>query len=354
MQKRQRNSIIGMGVLVLFIAGAIILLLWLNNPGRDDEIPIPTLRQTEVVVLPSPTGTFTLPPPTSTPAPTFTITPSPSSLPPTITPSPQPTIIPETPLPDLPPLPAPVEIALGISLFGESGIPPTYGRFGGLYDNQALINAGHVMIVVPGSGASFYIDTFEVTNLQLVNFLNATQLSTIPLEGFSPDARWIEDSQSDSPLIQDELGTWRVRSNRFEMLPARYVSALTARAYCHNIGAALPTLEQWQQAAFMAQDAGGKRPFPWGDAFPNSTYANFNSGELLPRDTLERGRSWVGAFHMGGNVAEWVQVDEKTFGLIGGSFMDDVTTFSEAVQNVKNMDGSHPQPDSGFRCARGS
>jgi formylglycine-generating enzyme required for sulfatase activity len=223
-----------------------------------------------------------------------------------------------------------------------------------LYDNEALIEAGHVMITVPGEAdfPTFHIDAFEVTNLQLVNYLNATQLTDIPLDGWNEAiAGWMVTDDEEAELRQDDLGTWQIRNARYDFVPARGVSGLTARAYCINLGAALPTADQWRRAAFWVRGA-QPRAYPWGDTALDSTFANFASERPVVPESLEAGRSWVGAYHMAGNVAEWVQVDAQTFGIIGGSFLDSGVDFDHNLHEVQIHDASEALPGAGFRCVR--
>jgi hypothetical protein len=145
---------------MLLMIVAVLILIVSNRPDQN-EVVVPTAPPTEIVQpasdTPSPSPSPTLQPPTAT----VTQTAQPTSSPePTSTPAP--TDMPETPAPALPPVPAPVEIALGVTLYEVGGVTPSYGRFGGLYDNEALIEAGHVMITVPGEGdfPTFHIDAF--------------------------------------------------------------------------------------------------------------------------------------------------------------------------------------------------
>jgi len=329
-----------------------VLFLVVGRRGEQVEVVVPTSPPT-IIVHPAsdtPSPSPTLQPPTATITPTVTAPPTSSPEP---TQSPPPTAIPDTPIPALPPVPPSVEIALGVTLYDVGGVAPSYGRFGGLYDNEKLVNAGHVMITVPGDAdiPTFHIDAFEVSNLQLVNYLNATQLTDIPLDGWNDAiAGWMFVNE-EAPLRQDDLGTWQIRNARYDFLPARGVSALTARAYCINLGGALPTLDQWRRAAFWVQGQ-EPRPYPWGDTALDHTFANFASDGPVVPESLEAGRSWVGAYHMAGNVAEWVQIDAQAFGIIGGSFLDNPTDFDHNLHEVQVHDASEALPEAGFRCVR--
>lgn len=343
-RRRNRSSGLVMTSVLLLLIGAVALFLLLSSLGEEEtHVVVPTVPPTIVLAATAsstPSSTASL---TPSPTASYTLAPSPTPPPPSSTP--EPTLIPPTPQPDLPPLPARVEIALGISFFAD-GIPPSYGRFGGLYDNSALIQAGHVMLTVPGDASlpTFHIDAFEVTNLQLVNFLNATQLTQTPLAGWDANAHWIDSPE----LEQDENGLWQIKNQQKARLPARGVSALAARAYCANLEGSLPTLAQWERAAFWINGA----LYPWGDTPPDRSFVNFAGDAPTTRDSMDKGRSWIGAFHMVGNVAEWIQLEEGNFGLIGGSFLDDGASFEDALHTPQRLDPSLAPPEAGFRCVR--
>jgi formylglycine-generating enzyme required for sulfatase activity len=55
---------------------------------------------------------------------------------------------------------------------------------------------------------------------------------------------------------------------------------------------------------------------------------------------------------MAGNVAEWVQIDAQSFGIVGGSFLDSAIDFDNNLHNVQIVDASQALPGAGFRCVR--
>jgi formylglycine-generating enzyme required for sulfatase activity len=52
-----------------------------------------------------------------------------------------------------------------------------------------------------------------------------------------------------------------------------------------------------------------QRVYPWGNAAPDATLANFDSnvGKTTAVGSYTAGASWVGALDMAGNVWEWVR-----------------------------------------------
>jgi hypothetical protein len=354
LRRRQPDGRAGrtlISLIILLVIGGVLLLIWTSLPNDDSEVVLPTVRPTIPTQAP-PTAT-TSPTPTISQTSPATPTPSPTAnvviafstiLPAQPADTPPPSQIAGTAAPELPTLPDPVEIAMSFPIPGEAGIAPTFGRFGGLYDNADLIRAGHIMITVPDS-LPFYIDTFEVTNLQLATYLNASNLTASTWNG--QPVQWINP---DGSLFQDELAIWKVR-DQGDILPVHGVSALAARAYCANIGGSLPSLDQWKRAAFWAEGEAG-RLYPWGNEPPDQSHANFAGTLPLGGQSLEKGRSWIGAFHLAGNVAEWVQVGENTFGLIGGSFLDDALSFEQAIRTVQIFPPNVAPLGAGFRCIR--
>ncbi len=339
----RNKSQTGLMIFLLVLILLVVLLFLLFRPrDTETEIFLPTVRPTlltpEPTITPSQTTTATPSPsasPSITPTLTLTMTVSPTSLPPVL----------DTPAPELPPLPPVVAVNIPAAVTG--GVRH-YGRYGELQDG------GHIMVGFPAAGnissAAFYIDMYEVTNAQLVTYLNASRLTSMSLDDWPSEfAKWIDTFKPEAPLKQDENGRWFVQ--RGDNTPARWVSALAARAYCANRGGRLPTPDEWKQAALWAE-ANSPRPFPWGSAPPDKAHVWFGETEPNTVGQLVDGRSWIGAFDMAGNVAEWVQVDEITFGYMGGSFEDDAATLEKSMQNVTLVDASWALPNVGFRCVK--
>lgn len=247
---------------------------------------------------------------------------------------------------------------------------PTYGMRYPLYTkNSRLGDTPNKMILIPagefvmGSNSrlpdegpqqtvklpAFYIDQFEVTNLQYKKFNDATQ-------GRSPRHwrnRTFPAGKADHPVV--------------------YVSWQNANDYCQWAGKRLPTDAEWEKAA-RGSDG---RMFPWGDEFATdaaNTPVRWQEigqfGDTTPVGAFEKGKSPYGVYDMSGNVWEWTaswykaypgnQTPSESYGeryktLKGGSWFDcsfykcgisaPVFNRSFFAKKVKN--------DSfGFRCAK--
>jgi hypothetical protein len=145
----------------------------------------------------------------------------------------------------------------------------------------------HIMVYIPGK--NYWIDKYEVSNLQFRRFIEAGH------------------GTSASQTGKDEY-------------PA-VVEYEEAESYCRKYGFKLPTETEWEYAA-----SGGKNiDYPWGNESPdeNGIYrANFDSFDdgysfSAPVKRFEKFSSPFGAVNMAGNVAEWTK--EKI--LKGGTFV---------------------------------
>lgn len=195
----------------------------------------------------------------------------------------------------------------------------------------------------------FYMDIYEVTNLQYKLFIDATGRR-------SPDhfrSRTFPSGKADHPVV--------------------YVTWYDADAYCNWAGKRLPTQEEWEKAA-RGTDA---RPFPWGRRFdinaantPLRWSALGQEGDTTPVGSFPDGMSPYGIHDMSGNVWEWTSSWYKPYPgsrwksenygelykvLKGGSWWD--CSFyqcgiSAPVYNRSFFQKRTKNASFGFRCAR--
>jgi len=134
----------------------------------------------------------------------------------------------------------------------------------------------------------FWIDLYEVTNLQYKAFIDSTQRQ-------SPnhfENRTYPPGKADHPVT--------------------YVTWFDANKYCKWAGKRLPTGTEWEKAA-RGTDA---RMYPWGNTF-NVNNANTpqrwkelkQKGDTTPVGSFPQGKSVYGVYDVSGNVWEWTASD---------------------------------------------
>lgn len=127
---------------------------------------------------------------------------------------------------------------------------------------------------------AYWIDKFEVTNAQFRQCVLAGEC--ISEDVYPPD----------------------------DIYPMRLVSLAKARDYCSWRGGQVPTEVEWEYAA-RGPD---RLIFPWGNIFdpaivnidPN-THSVGEANDVIPVNSHPDAASWVGAYNMAGNVAEWTR-----------------------------------------------
>ena len=175
----------------------------------------------------------------------------------------------------------------------------------------------------------------------------------------------------------------KVDTNGFSQRDTQPISGVSwwdALTYCSSRGARLPTEAEWEYAARGPSSLA----YPWGDTFVEEYAVYIANANNETQDIGERpleSASWVGAFDLSGNVAEWVSTahaivdaDDPT---VYKSFFDypyvrderesinrnDVTRVvrggssnnEEAIIRPANRQWLHPEIRNeliGFRCAK--
>jgi iron(II)-dependent oxidoreductase len=123
--------------------------------------------------------------------------------------------------------------------------------------------------------------------------------------------KWKERSLANSPRYwAKQDGLWLER--RFDRLqplvpdlPVMHVNWHEAQAYCRYAKRRLPAEAEWELAACHLGKV--KPRFPWGDALPDATRANLDTGGRMPAGALPDSDSETGCRQMIGNVWEWTE-----------------------------------------------
>jgi formylglycine-generating enzyme required for sulfatase activity len=161
--------------------------------------------------------------------------------------------------------------------------------------------------------SGFYMDRYEVTNLEFRQFIEATgHLTTAEERGWS----WVWVGEAWEKILgahwSEPLGPGSdaaLTPNH----PVVHVSWWDARAYCAWAGKRLPTEAEWEKAARGTDE----RLYPWGDSPPANKgiyRANYSQGIktddgfalTAPVGSFPLGQSPYGLMDMAGNVWEWV------------------------------------------------
>ncbi|MEW6325847.1 MAG: SUMF1/EgtB/PvdO family nonheme iron enzyme [Nitrospirota bacterium] len=197
---------------------------------------------------------------------------------------------------------------------------------------------------------TYYIDQFEVTNGQWLEYMRSTKTAYMPAywkNGLPPPG------QENHPVTDTD---W-----------------YDADAYCRWAGKRLPTEEEWEKAA-RGSDG---RHWPWG-----------NQHDLSRANTLETGRDWAepvgshpegvspyGAHDMAGHVWEWTsswyqaypgnQLQRGGYGehqrvARGGSWHTPLSPFARSAHRYtpdllpmdQRDENWHTGFDKGFRCVK--
>lgn len=195
--------------------------------------------------------------------------------------------------------------------------------------------------------SNFYVDKYEVTNA---------------LYGACVDAGDCTEPDSLNAFFGN--ATYNKR-------PVIFVSWDQASAYCSFAGKRLPTEAEYEYLASNASGTDGNNTYPWGNAAPSTTLANFFPGSnLIPQDVDQfvAGANENGVFNLAGNATEWVfdyagdysatavtnptgpAANQETSKIVrGGSFASSTGTF-EATDRAED-DQDDQTATTGFRCA---
>jgi len=235
----------------------------------------------------------------------------------------------------------------------------------------------------------YYIDQFEVTNAQVVHYLNATKAETCkePSDSRYPCFRVGKGHEGEPTMAifvaKDKDGRYYTPPGT-ERLPFTKASQQGAREYCAWAGKILPTEPMWEFAARRDPETGKDLLYPWGDEFdgrrarcdqeycPDAPVHAPDSADRYPvpvgtydgTNGHADGRSPWGVFDMAGNAEELVaDCDYAYKPCDGGSCLDPPPRVEPQCRPLQRGGGIEGQrqlrtinrdtgDSAGFRCAR--
>lgn len=197
----------------------------------------------------------------------------------------------------------------------------------------------------------FYIDKYEVTNLQFKQFLDrgGYRIRDYWKHEFIKDGNTISWEKAMSEFV-DKTGlpgpsTWEAGDypDGHDEYPVSGISWYEAAAYAEYVGKVLPTADHWDSGV-------GYQFFP--DWTPLGSamipLSNFNDRGPVPVGQ-KPAVSFFGAFDMAGNVREWCLNETSSGRIIAGAGFDSPTYMFLNWDQVPAFDRS---PLNGFRCAK--
>ncbi len=146
---------------------------------------------------------------------------------------------------------------------------------------------------------TYWIDRYPVTCGQYRVFIEAKGYQNP--HWWSKDGwKWRASKQINQPLYWSDNTQW-------DNHPVCGVSWYEAQAYARFVGKRLPTEAEWEKAASWDVARGDRKPYPWGEATPDTDSCNHNNaiGQTTPVNAYPKGQSAYGCYDLLGNVWEW-------------------------------------------------
>lgn len=151
----------------------------------------------------------------------------------------------------------------------------------------------------------FYIAKFEARARDFARFLNSGAAKFAAQYDYHREGQGGAGAQEGCGVRKNDAGAYYLVDPNAD-LPATHMSWQLANEFAGWLGARLPTEAEWVRA-FRGDD---KRIYPWGNDYPDDTFAGFQEGgtncNVQPVTSFAKGRSPFGVYNMAGNVFEYV------------------------------------------------
>jgi formylglycine-generating enzyme required for sulfatase activity len=170
-----------------------------------------------------------------------------------------------------------------------------------LATREAFADLAPAAIEVPRPGpGTLYVAAAPLTNAEFLELVARARLSN------GPAGRYLVVNEYNPflPVYRDRRSAELAVRDGFECHPVCGVSWQGAMLVAASAGGRLPTEAEWEWFAGCGGEAGR---YPWGDAEPDPTRANYGEhvGRTSPVGSYPP-NSW-GLVDVAGNVAEWCQ-----------------------------------------------
>jgi sulfatase-modifying factor enzyme 1 len=222
-----------------------------------------------------------------------------------------------------------------------------------------LIGQGFVFVpdrsreTAGGTTPCFYLDRFEVPNVDFAAFLNGDGAGDLRALVDRPGENFLAPWRRVPRPSPERIGFRPDEGDR----PVTFVSPLEARRFAQWRGAVLgiadlrlPSEAEWQCAARATKS----QPLPWGLDWSDdrvNAFEDDDRGEPCPVEEFPLGESFCGARQLAGNVAEIVETSPGAFAAVGGSYRHARGAGRPALLDERRpLAPGERAIDVGFRC----
>jgi formylglycine-generating enzyme required for sulfatase activity len=233
-----------------------------------------------------------------------------------------------------------------------------------------------------GTSKGFWLDTFEATNAEYEKFFSSLD-SKNNLNSYNDEPNHKRQVSSRKPptfLSKDNLDTeYYKHYSQSGDAPVLMLDWYDAYSYCANQGKRLPTIGEWEKAAYSTDENGQPQPsdYPWGESIDSQKantkeqWVNYqmwdNRRTMSVREfALQPGYKDISHYkinNLAGNAMEWVdgwfnntenykyraKHEEYEQALKGGSFGQEQAQFTRSY--TSNIEMNQRDAQYGVRCA---